>query len=128
MWKFALALAALGPACLWAADNFTESIRPALEKNCAACHGTGSPHPFLKAQTSADVAAARGEWKKVAAQLRNRTMPPSGPQPTEEERLRITTWIEELLRSTACRGEEYAGAVTVRRLNRREYENTIRDL
>src|SRR5579872_454336 len=115
------------PALAQSPDEFAQTVRPVLVKNCAACHSSGS-NPFLNAQSANDVATFRGAWRKVAVQLRNRTMPPSGPQPSEEDRLRISTWIEDLLRSTACRGEDYAGAVTLRRLNRREYENTIRDL
>ena len=56
-------------------------------------------------------------------------MPPTGaPQPTETERLKIAAWIEKALRATACGLGEYAGPVTVRRLNRSEYQNTVRDL
>ena len=120
----------------WAAesgpsDDFAKSIRPVLESHCAACHAPDDPKnkaPFLKASTADDVADNRGLWAKVAAQLRNRAMPPAGPQPSEEDRFRIATWIEQQLRSAACRVGDFAGAVTARRLNRREYSNTIRDL
>ena len=102
-----------------------------LAKYCTACHNPDDPNqkaPFLKASTAGEVAENRGLWTKVALQLRNRVMPPEGPQPSEEDRFRIATWIEEELRSTACRAGDFAGSVTSRRLNRREYSNTIRDL
>ena len=55
-------------------------------------------------------------------------MPPVESNLTEEDRLRIATWIETRLRETACSAGEYAGAVASRRLNRREYHHTVRDL
>lgn len=114
-----------------AGDEFASSIRPVLVEKCSACHATETPdnkRPFLRATTAADVSKDRGLWRGVALQLRNRTMPPSGPQPSEEDRFRIATWIEEQLRATACEAGDFAGSVPARRLNRREYRNTIRDL
>ena len=70
----------------------------------------------------------RALWRNVAAQMRNRTMPPTASKLTEEDRFRISSWIENRLRQTACSVGEYAGAAIARRLNRREYHNTIRDL
>ena len=55
-------------------------------------------------------------------------MPPVETKLTEDDRLRVSNWIENRLRQTACDAGEYAGAVALRRLNRREYHNTIRDL
>jgi Protein of unknown function (DUF1592)/Protein of unknown function (DUF1587)/Protein of unknown function (DUF1595) len=67
-------------------------------------------------------------WSSVAAQLRNRTMPPMASKLSEQDRLHIATWVEDRLRQTACNAGDYAGIVGTRRLNRREYHNTIRDL
>ncbi len=113
-----------------AADDFLSDIRPVLVEHCQACHSPQSDNRirFLEAQSSADVSRQRGLWNNVAMQLRNRTMPPAGPQPSEQDRLRVSAWIDRTLRSTACNLDEYAGPVTVRRLNRAEYQNTIRDL
>ena len=49
----------------------------------------------------------------VAAQLRNRTMPPVETKLTEDDRLRVATWIENRLRQTACAVGDFAGAVTL---------------
>ncbi len=114
-----------------ASQEFSQTIRPVLVRNCAACHNPANsknPANFLKAATAGEMQADRGLWRSVAAQLRNRTMPPIESKLTEEERLRISQWVENQLRQTACGAGEYAGAGTVRRLNRREYHNTIRDL
>jgi len=60
--------------------------------------------------------------------MRNRTMPPVASKLTEDERFRVASWIDNKLRQTACSVCEYAGPAIARRLNRREYHNTIRDL
>lgn len=112
-------------------DEFAQSIRPVLAQNCSACHNPNNPKNrinFLKANTIQDIEQNRGLWKDVAAQLRNRTMPPVETKLTEDDRLKVSNWIDNRLRETACYVGNYAGAVALRRLNRREYHNTIRDL
>jgi len=120
-------------APLWAADSaqeFSRTIRPILVENCSGCHNPANPkNPnFLKAAAAGDIQKDRGLWRSLAAQLRNRTMPPVASKLTEADRLRVSRWVEDQLRLTACVAGPYAGAGTVRRLNRREYHNTIRDL
>jgi cytochrome c553 len=112
-------------------DEFAESIRPVLAQNCTACHNPNNPKNrinFLKANTIQDIESNRGLWRNVAAQLRNRTMPPVETKLSEDDRLRVAAWIDNRLRQTACAVGDFAGAVALRRLNRREYHNTIRDL
>lgn len=115
-----------------APDHFEKTIRPVLDQYCAACHDPEDPDnhiPFLQANTAAQLQHLRGIWGSVAAQLRNRTMPPPDEdQPSEKQRLEVAQWIDDHLRATACELGPYAGNVTTRRLNRLEYENTIRDL
>ncbi|MAG93754.1 MAG: hypothetical protein CMJ48_08405 [Planctomycetaceae bacterium] len=114
------------------ATYFEDSIRPVLVKYCGECHGPDNEETevdFLRAVSAEQLANARGQWSSAAVQLRNRTMPPADEaQPTERERIRIAVWIEKQLRAIACNRGEYAGSVVVRRLNRKEYDNTIRDL
>jgi hypothetical protein len=99
-------------------------------ENCGACHnpkGRNSAQ-FLSAATAKDIQSDRALWRSVAAQLRNRTMPPIASKLSEADRLRVAQWVDGELRATACVAGDYAGAGTVKRLNRREYHNTIRDL
>src|SRR6185369_17634234 len=127
----ALVLALVVRAAPDASQEFSQTIRPVLVQNCAACHNPANaknPAAFLKAATAQDMEANRGLWRNVASQMRNRTMPPTATKLTEEDRFRISSWIENRLRQTACSVGEYAGASIARRLNRREYHNTIRDL
>lgn len=114
------------------ADYFETSIRPVLVTTCGDCHDPNDDENvvrFLAASTADDMNNARSLWSNAAEQLRNRTMPPAdADQPSEADRLRIAAWIEERLRATACVNGESAIPVTTRRLNRTEYDNTIRDL
>ena len=125
-------LLALAPLLLAqdADRDFADIIRPVLDRNCAACHNAAKAKgpAFLKATKVADMESNRGLWRNVAAQLRNRTMPPAASKLTEEERFQVSSWIDQRLRQTACNAGEYAGPAIARRLNRREYHNTIRDL
>ncbi|MBL8217027.1 MAG: DUF1592 domain-containing protein [Bryobacterales bacterium] len=112
-------------------QDFQTVVRPVLQENCGSCHNPANPrnrNDFLKAQSALDMEQKRTLWRSVAAQLKNRTMPPSASKLTEDQRMQIASWVETQLRNTACAGGDYAGAVPPRRLNRREYHNTIRDL
>ena len=113
-------------------DHFESKIRPLLIKYCAACHDPEEEEnaaPFLRAENVEQIGKMRSLWSSAAEQLQNRTMPPADEdQPSEADRLMLSTWIEKTLEATACSSGEYAGRVITRRLNRREYDNTIRDL
>lgn len=112
-------------------ETFTAKVRPVLAEHCSSCHNPDNPKNkvgFLRAKSDGEMLAERGMWHKVSQHLRNRTMPPVANKLGEEQRVFISQWVAERLRSTACAQGEQAGAVTVRRLNRREYRNTIRDL
>jgi cytochrome c553 len=126
--------AAVAPLALAQSDpaaEYSSRIRPALAEHCSACHNPAAakgPAPFLKAAAVTDMQNDRGLWRRVAAQLRNRTMPPRDSKLAEADRLHIASWIDARLRDTACDASDYAGPAVTRRLNRREYHNTIRDL
>ena len=56
-------------------------------------------------------------------------MPPEGkPQPSEAESARFTQYLQSLLSKANCKIAHDPGRVTLRRLNRDEYNNTVRDL
>ena len=125
-----MALCAAATGALLVASEFDSSIRPVLVEYCGACHSGGADNRirFLEASSADSVSAEPSLWRNVAMQLRNRTMPPTGPQPSEVDRMRVADWIDRTLRAGACDLGVYAGPVTVRRLNRAEYQNTVRDL
>src|SRR5262249_10349515 len=58
-----------------------------------------------------------------------REMPPAGkPKPSEKDIELITGWIEAKFGKIDCTKDRDPGRLGIRRLNRAEYRNTIRDL
>jgi hypothetical protein len=71
----------------------------------------------------------RERWEDVAQKLRDREMPPADePQPPEHLRQAAAGWIERELARIDRVTPRNPGRVTARRLNRAEYNNTVRDL
>jgi len=71
----------------------------------------------------------RKNWSAVQHVLAAGEMPPAKkPQPSKAEREFVISWIAATLTKVDCGGPRDPGRVTIRRLNRAEYNNTIRDL
>ncbi len=110
------------------AADYGGAIRPLLTKYCSSCHGATKPKGGL------DLASRNGaekpdHWKDTWERLRSRHMPPSGkPQPTAVEREKMLAWIESVFANATLAGHADPGPLRPRRLNVREYANTIRDL
>lgn len=67
--------------------------------------------------------------EKIVLVLKEQQMPPADmDQPSAQERVALLEWTEGLLRDFDIGNTNRPGRVTVRRLNRAEYNNTIRDL
>ena len=73
---------------------------------------------------------SRDDWKSVIEMLEVKAMPIEGyeHQPTEEEREKVIAWLDKAFFHVDCDQVRDPGRVTIRRLNRSEYNNTIRDL
>jgi mono/diheme cytochrome c family protein len=136
---FVLAAACLEPAAVQAADEvaagadvFAGEIQPLLAKHCYRCHGGAEPKGELPLDThraAANLVRDRKIWQAVAERLRDGDMPPDGePRPTDDQIQRMVSWLEDQLAAAADRQPRNPGRVTIRRLNRAEYNNTIRDL
>src|ERR1043166_7334285 len=112
--------------------SYETRVRPLLAKYCTSCHGPTKKKANLDLtlfRDEASVAAARKTWKKLWDQLQAREMPPEDKlQPTVEEREFLANWIEAALDRANAAAPPDPGRVVIRRLNRVEYRNTIRDL
>ena len=109
---------------------FQTQIKPLLSKYCLGCHGEKKKGDLdLRVYTDeASVLRDRKTFAKVVKNLQAHEMPPEKkPQPTPEERELITAWIQSEIFKCDCDHPD-PGRVTIRRLNRAEYNNTIRDL
>ena len=131
-------LSALAPQLAHAAAGskgkpvaFEQQVAPLLDKYCYSCHGHGKHKGDLALDTykSLDqIVADSATWAKVLQNLNTHVMPPEKkPQPTLSERELITRWIEVEIFKCDCDKPD-PGRVTIRRLNRAEYNHTIRDL
>lgn len=110
--------------------EYGRDVRPTVQKFCAPCH-TGKDAAagidLSRAKTDLDVQTADRDWDRVVRALSSNHMPPaSATQPSLEQRQRLIAAVESIL-SGNCALQD-PGRVTVRRLNRTEYTNTIRDL
>ena len=114
------------------AASFEETIRPVLTRHCVECHGPQKSKGDLRLDRLApdfNADAARESWRRVQEQLSAGAMPPKGkPRPTPEELRILTDWVGAGLDAAESVRRVKEGRVVVRRLNRNEYQNTIRDL
>jgi hypothetical protein len=111
--------------------TFDARVRPFLTKNCIACHNAKLNTASLNLQAFADEASAAKNpevWDKVRDKLVTGKMPPPGlPAPAKEDIAAVTNWIDGVLKTSGYSSDN-PGRVMARRLNRVEYNNTIRDL
>lgn len=113
-----------------ASPSFETSVRPLLVKHCLPCHSGENPRAGLsleKFRTAASVTQASNLWEKVADNVASGHMPPPPLDgPTKAQRKEMVAWIQTTLAGNC--GPANPGRVTMRRLNRNEYDNTVRDL
>src|SRR4051812_1221176 len=116
-------------------DEFQQVVMPVLAKNCVGCHSDRVHSGSLSLEQFRDPAAATAHpeiWQKVLDKLSAGQMPPRPAAPLAGADLAaVTGWIRKLpgvSETSASNAPINPGRVTARRLNRTEYNNTIRDL
>ena len=112
---------------------FAETIHPFMVTYCIDCHGPDYAEAELDFSTFDSVAslqADRQRWNQILGIIRIGAMPPPDhePQPPMAVRNIVTDWLDHTLNYVDCDVVDDPGHVTIRRLNRVEYNNTIRDL
>jgi mono/diheme cytochrome c family protein len=112
------------------ADPYQDQIRPFLARHCLECHGEKPKSDLRLDGLSADFAdaASREQWLTVLKRVKAGEMPPKPkPRPSEKEVQVLGEWIDRRV-AAASPSATAQGRVVLRRLNRVEYENTVRDL
>ncbi|MEO7413026.1 MAG: DUF1592 domain-containing protein [Opitutaceae bacterium] len=118
-----------------ASATFHREIEPLLQNYCYDCHGDGAKKGKVSFDTFAsdkDVFANPSLWLTALKNVRAGLMPPPddtdpAARPTAEEVKKLENWIKFDAFGIDPANPD-PGRVTVRRLNRAEYRNTIRDL
>jgi Protein of unknown function (DUF1592)/Protein of unknown function (DUF1588)/Protein of unknown function (DUF1587)/Protein of unknown function (DUF1585)/Protein of unknown function (DUF1595) len=120
------------------AERYQQTVLPVLSKNCFSCHSDRLHTAGLSLEAFQDPALALQKpevWVKVLDKLKAGTMPPRSMTPLPPaDQAAVVGWIESLQGTgdghnvPATSANADPGRVTARRLNRGEYNNTIRDL
>jgi hypothetical protein len=116
------------------ADAFARDVQPIFKAYCVHCHGGEEPEGGLRLDVFdqvPSVADDQEKWAAIVEMVSSDTMPPEDePQPGAEETTRFLAWINGQLARFDCQQKTtpQSSPITIRRLNRSEYDNTIRDL
>jgi hypothetical protein len=113
-------------------EGFVKNIKPILEKNCYSCHNSKKDKGDinLKSLPYENIDEANAEiWTLALDMINSGEMPPAKKKRLSTKDLNDTTkWIELALKRTKEELKSKEGYSRLRRLNRTEYRNTIRDL
>lgn len=109
-----------------------DSHRAVFENYCLSCHNAEKQKGRVRLDDIpfriADVPTAE-RWQKVLATLNAGQMPPEGEkQPSTEEKTALLAHLSKQMVVARKALADSGGAITLRRLNRREYVNTLREL
>jgi len=109
-----------------------KEIQPLLKKYCAGCHDQKNMRGGIDFAKLTDLGSAQKDreiWENTITNLQTGVMPPEEkPQPTAAEKDKLIEFAHKLLDFVDCGSERDPGRVTIRRLNRVEYNATVRDL
>ena len=114
-------------------SGFSQEGIPFMKKYCFSCHAGDEPAAELALNSFSDdlsLIENRDVWDRVLDMVTTGYMPPaeSEHQPTMEESEAFVAHIEAIFEQADRTAEPDPGRVTVRRLNKVEYKNTVRDL
>lgn len=126
----------VSPADCYADDSRdTESSAGLISTYCVDCHNSAEANAELNLETfrlpsdGSSTVAQREVGEKIVRRLRARQMPPAdADRPTEAEYLELLASLEGTLDQHAAKHPQPGRTDSLRRLNRTEYRNAIRDL
>ena len=114
-------------------SGFAQEGLPFLEKYCFGCHAGDAPAAELALNAFSDdlsLIENRDVWDRVLDMVTTGYMPPaeSEHQPTMEASDAFIAHIEAIFEHADRTAKPDPGRITVRRLNKVEYKNTVRDM
>lgn len=108
---------------------FQEFVKPLIQQHCVRCHNVDNMKSGIRVD---QLSATPGDrqlflWKDILKQVSEQAMPPEDEtQPTDEQRQKLTEWIQRTMTAAMARNTQRNGSV--RRLTVPQYRNTLRDL
>lgn len=109
-----------------------DGLQPFLERYCYECHGPSWSERGLRLDelpAKYDEKETAAKWVKVLDKVSRGEMPPAtNAQPSKKERAELSEALRKSLHAASLAKQQREGRVMIRRLNRTEYANTIRDL
>ncbi|MBL9117161.1 MAG: DUF1592 domain-containing protein [Verrucomicrobiaceae bacterium] len=109
-----------------------QQLPPFFAQHCEKCHSGEKPKgkfDLTKLSTDFSVASNREHWQRVLEQIESGDMPPEDkPRPSEQDASTAIKWIRGQVDAVELARRAKEGRVVLRRLNRAEYANTMRDL
>ena len=112
--------------------SIPKSIEPFFENHCFDCHDADTAKADLNLEgmtrSIVDIADAQN-WQDILDQLNSGEMPPKKKaQPSKEELAKVVGDLTESLQSAQAMLKDSGGQIALRRINRREYQSTIKEL
>ena len=108
------------------------AARAFIQAHCIDCHDAGSARAGFRIDLlTADFTAGNnaGLWHEVMNKINSGEMPPKKkPRPNAKEAFAVASWVAKKLDETTKSAQGAGGRVPMRRMNRVEYANTVRDL
>ena len=114
------------------ANRFADEGLTFVKKHCLECHGEKDPKADLNLFIDSDVTSLskrRAKWENIVEIVGSGQMPPPEmPRPDQADIDKFLAIVNAVFEEADQHAKPDPGRVTVRRLNRTEYNNTIRDL
>ncbi|MBL8888618.1 MAG: DUF1592 domain-containing protein [Planctomycetaceae bacterium] len=122
----------LSVSCWARLDDLDPRAVSLLRTHCVDCHSGDEPAAglgFDQFQNMRSIRQANDVWEKAWRRVEDGSMPPKDASPlADSDREYLAKWIDKTLHQIDCSQGAVPGQVTIRRLTRSEYRNSIRDL
>jgi hypothetical protein len=114
-------------------ETYAKRVLPFLKANCSECHDKETAKAgFCIDDLGPDFMAGKTAslWREATDKINLGKMPPAKKKerPNPHEAYAITEWVNQEIRNAQKRALSMGGRVPMRRMNRTEYANTVRDL